>query len=53
MPAFNRISLSEGAAIMNMFRMYDLNSSGTISSHYAKKLLTALGTLSHYEESIL
>jgi hypothetical protein len=52
MPAFNRISLSEGTAIMNMFRMYDLNSTGIISEHYAKKLLSALGTSSNYQEGI-
>ena len=50
MPAFNRISMSEGTAIMNMFRMYNLNSTNIISSHYAKKLLKALGALSHYLE---
>jgi hypothetical protein len=43
MPALNRITSSEITVIKSMFRMYDIKSTGKISHHYARKLLTALG----------
>ena len=46
LPVLNRISATESASITKMFRMYDLKSNGKISAHYARKLLTALGSYS-------
>lgn len=42
-PVLNRVTMKESKLIGTMFRMYDSNLSGSISPHYARKLLKALG----------
>lgn len=47
-PVLSRVTIRESKSIGIMFRMYDSNSAGSISPHYARKLLKALGPWFNY-----
>ena len=42
-PVLSRVTIRESKSIGIMFRMYDTHLAGSISPHYARKLLKALG----------